>query len=69
MPSSYHLETRIRHADKLLESAWGLIANSYGGNWEDASPEWKEAARRWRDLYHEEFSPYGDDDAAELPIG
>lgn len=32
-----------------LESAWGLIANAWGGNWDEAPPEWKEAAERWRD--------------------
>lgn len=32
-----------------LESAWGLIANSYHGDWESAPKEWREAAGRWRD--------------------
>ena len=38
----------------LLEAAWGIIANSYGGDWDLASPQsgWKEAAERWRDEYH-----------------
>lgn len=36
----------------LCETAWGVIANAYGGNWEDASDEWREAAERWRDLWH-----------------
>lgn len=38
----------------LLEAAWGLIANAYGGDWDLASPAsgWKEAAERWRDQYH-----------------
>lgn len=40
-------------ADDLLESAWGVIANANGGNWEDESPEWQEAARRWRDNWHQ----------------
>lgn len=39
--------------DDLTESAWGLIANSYGGNWDLASDEWRRAAERWRDAYHE----------------
>ena len=35
-----------------LESAWGIIANAYGGNWEDAqNADWKPAAERWRDEY------------------
>lgn len=32
-----------------LESAWGLIANVHGGDWDRASEEWREAAIRWRD--------------------
>ena len=38
----------------LLESAWGLIANAYGGDWDLASEAsgWKKAAERWRDEYH-----------------
>ena len=32
-----------------LELAWGLIANAYGGDWENAPTEWREAAIRWRD--------------------
>lgn len=32
-----------------LELAWGLIANAWHGNWEDAPVEWREAAERWRD--------------------
>ena len=34
-----------------LESAWGLIANSYGGDWELANPDWRLAAERWREEY------------------
>ena len=36
----------------MCETAWGIIANAHGGNWEDASSEWREAAERWRDTYH-----------------
>jgi len=32
-----------------IDTAWGLIANAYGGNWELASDEWRDAAERWRD--------------------
>ncbi len=35
----------------LLESAWGLIANASGGDWDKATPEWRDAAVRWRDRY------------------
>ena len=36
----------------LAETAWGIIANANGGNWDTASNEWKNAAKRWRDRYH-----------------
>lgn len=36
----------------LLESAWGLIANKFGGDWDKATPEWRAAAECWRDKYH-----------------
>ncbi len=32
----------------LVDSAWGLIANAYGGDWDLATPEWREAAEDWR---------------------
>lgn len=35
----------------LLDDAWGLIANAYGGDWDRADAEWKDAATRWRDTY------------------
>ena len=43
---------RIDIYHDLIERAWGIIANSSGGNWDDASPEWRGAAERWRDGYH-----------------
>ena len=43
----------IKQSDQL-ELAWGLIANSYGGNWELANDEWRGAAERWRDKYHDD---------------
>jgi len=40
--------------DELLEAAWGIIANAYGGDWDKAQhPDWKQAAERWRDNYHD----------------
>lgn len=36
---------------ELLESAWGLIANAGGGNWDFETKAWEEAAIRWRDKY------------------
>jgi hypothetical protein len=40
------------HCD-LLETAWGVIANAYGGNWDQADDVWRSAAERWRDRWHE----------------
>lgn len=40
------IETR----DRLLELAWGVIANAH--NWDGAgNKDWKPAAERWRDRY------------------
>jgi len=36
----------------LLEAAWGIIANAYGGDWDKSHKEWHEAAIRWRDKWH-----------------
>lgn len=52
--------------DDLLEAAWGIIANTYGGDWELASDDWKDAAERWRDNYHAIRVFKGD--AMEQPI-
>jgi hypothetical protein len=45
--------------DDLLETAWGIIANAGGGNWDTQSLEWQLAAARWRDRYHEALSLRG----------
>lgn len=37
---------------ELVEMAWGIIANSYGGDWNIASLDWQKAAANWRDKYH-----------------
>ena len=44
--------TRIEYLENELEKAWGLIANSYGGDWTLATNEWHKAAIKWRDSYH-----------------
>jgi len=41
---------RVQGAD-AIEYAWGIIANAFGGNWEQATPEWRQAAEVWRDRY------------------
>jgi hypothetical protein len=35
----------------LLETAWAIIANAGGGDWEKESKEWQDAAVKWRDTY------------------
>lgn len=42
-----------RMGESLLETAWSIIANAGGGNWDTESREWRGAAARWRDSYHE----------------
>lgn len=37
--------------DRLLELAWGVIANASGGNWALETPQWQEAASSWRDQW------------------
>lgn len=36
---------------EMLDSAWGLIANAGGGNWDLQTEEWRQAARRWCENY------------------
>ena len=52
--------------EDLLESAWGLIANAHGGNWDEASESsgWKKAATRWRDSYFKKLKR----DARKRPV-
>ena len=38
--------------EDLLMTAWGIIANAGGGDWDTQTPEWKAAAERWRDRWH-----------------
>jgi hypothetical protein len=39
-----------------LEFAWCVIANAYGGDWSEASPEWRDVAAKWRDTaWHPEL--------------
>jgi hypothetical protein len=42
--------------DQCIDIAWGVIANAYGGNWDEASEDWRNAAERWRDTYLPETS-------------
>lgn len=36
----------------LCDTAWGIIANAHGGDWDAADSEWHSAAERWRDEWH-----------------
>lgn len=40
---------RITSLEASIETAWGIIANAGGGNWDKETPEWNEAAMRWRE--------------------
>lgn len=48
----------IEQLQESEESAWGLIANAYGGDWDLASEAsgWKKAAERWRDNYQDNLT-------------
>ena len=53
----------------LLESAWGIIANAYGGEWDQAqNRDWKPAATRWREGYHEWLADYVKDNPIEEEV-
>lgn len=44
---------RIQGLVDHLDIAWGVIANAYSGDWENAPEVWRTAAERFRDRYHE----------------
>jgi len=48
------LQRRVAELEESEETAWGIIANAYGGAWSEASKAsgWQVAAERWRDEYH-----------------
>lgn len=43
------LEAENKALRDCIETAWGIIANAGGGNWNTQTPEWREAAESWRD--------------------
>ena len=51
----------------LLESAWAIIANAGGGNWQLESPEWQNAAARFRDEYFRKLGTGREDHKPKLP--
>jgi len=49
---------KIAELEEQMDFAWGIIANSYGGDWDLAqNKDWKPAAEKWRDKYHELIKP------------
>jgi hypothetical protein len=40
-------------ASNVIETAWALIANAGGGNWDLEADDWREAAGYWRDRLFE----------------
>lgn len=47
-------ELTVRECVDALDTAWTIIANAGGGEWErNEAPEWVVAAKRWRDeMFH-----------------
>ena len=56
-PSGVQIKADLAEATDLLMLAWGVIANTSGGNWSLQSEDWKQAAARWRDKWIE-FNSY-----------
>jgi len=54
--------------ETLLELAWGLIANAFGGDWTKATPEWQGAAERWRDAYHQSIDEAKPKPKPDIPV-
>jgi len=44
----------------LLETAWNIIANAGGGDWDKETEEWQKAVYRWREDYFN-WRKYGQD--------
>jgi len=68
-PMEDELSRVVAEAQRLRDSeetAWGIIANAYGGDWDQASESsgWKKAAERWRDEYHKHLPSASDDPEA-----
>jgi hypothetical protein len=40
----------------VLETAWGILANASGGNWNEQNSGWRDAAYRFRDVYFNRIS-------------
>lgn len=42
----------MSNVNKMLEHAWGVIANVGGGDWSEQSKVWRDAATKWREDWH-----------------
>ena len=62
------LENQIQCLLDSEETARGLIANAYDGDWDSASEAsgWKVAAEKWRDAYHARMQKSGDDEPERI---
>jgi transposase InsO family protein len=49
------LANKLERLEEVTDFAWTLIANAYGGDWENAPDDWVAGAERWREAYHETF--------------
>lgn len=58
-------KVKLEQSGSLLDMAWGLLANAYGGSWEKATPEWQQMAAKWRDQY---FAERGNPADVQQPI-
>lgn len=69
---STETEVLLTERNDLLESAWGIIANAYGGDWNLASETsgWKKAAEKWREKYFAQMDSkdYEDNKTPEHPL-
>jgi len=45
--SAHREETTEEKKDRLLEMAWGVIANAGGGDWTKETLQWQGAAHSW----------------------
>jgi hypothetical protein len=57
------LREQITTMRSSIETAWAIIANASGGDWDKQSAEWREAAHRW----HDEAQPYTPNTGCDFP--
>lgn len=36
---------------KIIDTAWGIIANAWNGDWNKSAEDWRKAAENWRNRY------------------